>query len=770
MRRNLPVLLAAVICAGAWGQDGPGDGALLDTGDGWCTTDLRWRAKAGGDIPVGGSCPINGSCDVPELRDQYIPDALTPHRELRVHFVVFREDDGSNPAAHESDIIAQMEQFNADFAPWGISFVHTWQHVDDSTYRYGGNDFNMKAAYAVAPAIQCNVFVKNTGGSSYGTFPWDPDALTAQGGIVMHLNAFGAGESVLTHEMGHNLGLWHTHHGVSEVETCSACWERADGVNGDTTGDRCSDTPPTPVNWDCADPGGIDPCSGTPWGQTLVEDYMSYSFCWSLFTEQQGGRMHCWTEVVLRSWMTCLLTGGHETLAGAGGLDHRFGTALDASGTRAVAGADGDDFNGTDSGAASIYSHDGINWIGPQVLRPDDGAAGDLFGSAAAIDGDRALVGAPEDDGAGSAYVFQFDGSVWSQVQKLSDGSTGDEYGASVALSGDLAVVGAPLDDEAASDAGAAYVYRHDGSSWVLEQKLLGESGSDNFGNSVAVSGDAALVGAHLHDDIDSNAGAAYVYRHDGSSWSLEQKLTDPEGMGGDLLGFSVALDGTVAVAGAYRSDIGLLNTGSALAFRYDGSSWDLEARVSGGGENDQAGFAVDVSGDTIVAGTPQDTDNGTNSGSAHVFRYDGSSWVQSGKVLASDGTNDDRLGYAVAISDAGILAGAPFVNNGANDTGVVYAFGSEFPYDCNGNFVPDGCDIADGTSLDENANGIPDECEEIVCPWDLDGNGMVATADLLTLIGAWGFNPGHPADFDGNDVVGTPDLLALLANWGQCL
>ncbi len=290
---------ALLVAAGsALGGDPAGD---------WCRTMDVWQSMGGAHVPVGGTCPIAGQCDLPEVRDGFIPDETTTLRTVRVHLVVFRDDFGGDPAATEQEVVDQMIRMNDDFAPSRFAFQYTWEYVNDSTFRYGGDDSMMKELYALEPEVQCNVFVKQLG-YAYGTFPWSPGALTSQGGIVVDENMFGGDTSVMSHEMGHNLGLWHTHHGVAEVPACSACWEQADGVDGDTTGDFCGDTPPTPLSHACTDPSGSDQCSGTPWGETLPESYMSYgTLCWSLFTGQQAGRMQCWFGSVLTGWLvTCL--------------------------------------------------------------------------------------------------------------------------------------------------------------------------------------------------------------------------------------------------------------------------------------------------------------------------------------------------------------------------------------------------------------------------------------------------------------------------------
>ncbi len=329
--------------------------------------------------------------------------------------------------------------------------------------------------------------------------------------------------------------------------------------------------------------------------------------------------------------------------------DDEFGSSVAASGDTVVVGAPNDDDNGTNSGSAYVSRRDagGVdNWGQVAKLISTDGAEFDFFGESVAISVDTAVVGAPKDDGSGtysgSAYVFQRDaGGVdnWGQVAKLTapDGGEFDELGLSVAIYGDTVVVGAHRNDDNGSNSGTVYVYQRNAGgpdNWGLVKKLtaLDAGSGDDFGYSVAISADTAVVGAPDADGDESNSGSAYVFRRDAggpSNWGQVAELNALGGQQGDSFGYAVAIFGYTAVVGAVLND-----------------------------------------------------DMGSSSGSAYVFRREPGvpdSWAQVAQLTASDEEAEDRFGSSVAIHVDTALVGA---RGESSFTGAAYVY---FPLETGG-------------------------------------------------------------------------------------
>jgi len=373
-----------------------------------------------------------------------------------------------------------------------------------------------------------------------------------------------------------------------------------------------------------------------------------------------------------------------------------FGSAVAISGDTVVASAFVDDIGANvDQGSVYVFTRSGGVWTQQQKLTAGDGATSDKFGFSVALGGDTVVVGALADDiGAnvnqGSAYVFTRSGAaqpVWTLQQKLtaSDGATSDSFGFSVAISGETVVVGAANDDTGRSvNQGSAYVFIRSGAVWTEQQKLTANDGAAgaNFGFSVAISGDAAVVGAPF-DDIGGNVdeGSAYIFTRTfpptGAVWSQRQKLTAVgiDGLAGDNFGVSVAFNGRAVVVGAS----GVENKrGAAHIFTNNGAIWTEQEKlfVGDGADNDQFGRSVALSGETVVAGAPNNSGAFAGQGAAYVFGSCASSLVQQQQLTASDGAAFDGLGRSVAISGDTAVVGAFTDGVGSNESqGSAYVF-----------------------------------------------------------------------------------------------
>ncbi|MBI1761102.1 MAG: FG-GAP repeat protein [Acidobacteria bacterium] len=192
-------------------------------------------------------------------------------------------------------------------------------------------------------------------------------------------------------------------------------------------------------------------------------------------------------------------------------------------------------------------------------------------------------------DDAGAVYPLMID-PIFSQQAKLSapDAAANDAFGDSVALDGNTAVVGAPFDDGSGANQASVYVFVRSDTVWTFQAKLAAVDGatSDQFGFAFALSGDTLVVGAPF-DDIDQDS--VYVFTRSGTSWSQQQKLTASDGATGDHFGVAVALSGNTFVAGASDDNISAnADQGSAYVFTRSGTAWMFQQKLTA---NDGAAF-----------------------------------------------------------------------------------------------------------------------------------------------------------------------------------
>jgi len=264
-------------------------------------------------------------------------------------------------------------------------------------------------------------------------------------------------------------------------------------------------------------------------------------------------------------------------------------------------------------------------------------------------------------------------GVPWEEVGKIvaDDGTIGDQFGYSVAISDNLAVIGASEDDELGLRSGSAYVV--DATTGQQLFKLLASNGGekDYFGISVATDGHLAVVGAIFGDGNVADTGAAYVF--DVTTGDELFKLVASDGDVGDHFGSSVAIAGDRIVIGASYGDGGVIDSGTAYVFDAITGQPLFKLSASDGSAGDQFGKSVAVDENRLLIGAYQDDDNGTDSGSAYIF--DLSTGQQLFKLVASDGIESDRFGWSVSLSGGHGLVGSWGSDAKGTDSGAAYVF-----------------------------------------------------------------------------------------------
>lgn len=476
-------------------------------------------------------------------------------------------------------------------------------------------------------------------------------------------------------------------------------------------------------------------------------------------------------------------------------INDYYGYSIASTSNTIVIGSPNQSYDGNgdywvnEAGAVYVWFNDGTNgWSLQQKLSAQDGTlsgntlreAGDKFGSSVAISGDTLVVGIPYRStdvtgatamsNAGAIMVFRRSNNKWSPYGTMiqgSDTTTGDTFGYSIDFDGTTIAVGAPTSDldssgsNSVSSAGSVYLFTDNGTQYVQETKLVptgsnARNSGDQFGFSVSVQDSTLVVGSPYHDYDDtgansvSNAGAAWVFIKDDTSWTQIDKIVDftqRRSASDAFASSSYVFNDSYLVVGApgYSYDSNSKNyqsgAGAVYVFERSGSSFTYMQTITPIGENmrsagDAFGTSVAIDGTTIVASSPMASFDSSgvatsgNTGLVFVFDLSGSSFTQT-SVLNEFGTNSntkgDEFGYAISINGDYIISTSinhPYDSNGENSlTGAGAAW--IFYKDSTAGWTT-------ASKLTPSGNNARNEGDNFGYAVDIDGTSQVAVVSSI--------------------------------------
>jgi hypothetical protein len=311
------------------------------------------------------------------------------------------------------------------------------------------------------------------------------------------------------------------------------------------------------------------------------------------------------------------------------------------------------------TGTAYLWERNGGSWHKVRALPDPRHAAGDNYAWAVGISSTKAgtyvAIGGNDTNGKPDrVYIYTGSGLSWRLQATIKDPGTSfkDMYGDNLAISPSTLVVGASCGQ---ANSGAAYIYRHEGSRWVLQDSILDPRATtdDFFGEAVAVSGNRVMIGS---------VGYVYAYtRTPGKGWTQTAIIANP-GPSGDSFAQSVALSGTGTTA--VLAAPGVPPVGAAYVYHLSGTTWSKQQELTepGGGE---FAWAVAMSGSELLVGMP--IGGQPNCGAAFAYKLSGTKFTLQKQIAdpALSCTSSDKFGYAVALTGTYGIFGAPGANNG---------------------------------------------------------------------------------------------------------
>lgn len=319
-------------------------------------------------------------------------------------------------------------------------------------------------------------------------------------------------------------------------------------------------------------------------------------------------------------------------------------------------------------GTALLFTPQAGLWHEEDALAANDGTPEDAFGTSLELDGTTLVVGAPNADApgvasAGAAYVFVLQGGAWIQQAKLTapDAVVSALFGHAVAVQGDTAVVGAP---QVSAGQGALYVFTRGGSTWSFAQKLTvaGIGFGSRLGSSVAIDGERIAAGARLQPIGGNAVGAAHVFERAANVWSHTAELLAAVPQTTSLFGAALDLEGDRIVVGAPMEPAsGLEDSGAAYVIDLVGGVWSQTQRLRGIAVPDsgQIGASVALSGARIAAGAPFGEAPGGGTGETRLFELAAGTWNETARIAGSAASAQDQIGRSIALEGTRLVVGA---------------------------------------------------------------------------------------------------------------
>ena len=344
----------------------------------------------------------------------------------------------------------------------------------------------------------------------------------------------------------------------------------------------------------------------------------------------------------------------------------------------------GDPTNGTQAGSGYIFTRSGSTWTQAKLILPTDTDGQQQFGFSCAIDSGTAIFTSQKINSyTGAVYVFTGSGTNWTQQTKIvpADASAGDAVGRACEIHGDELMFSSNTTISGQSGTGSVYYYTRSGTTWTQQQRINPPTsgvGTQKFGNKIGFSPNGYMVLGSAYGAFNSNtsSGQAYIYYKSGGTWSLQATL-DPSNAGAyKNFGDDVAIndDGDTVVIGSVTTSGA---SGSAYVFTRSGTSWTqaqelIPSDATGG---DAIGRSVAIDRNSIVIGAHTD-DDGSASGGAWIYKYNGSTWDQVKKITASDAAAGDNFtgqgSLEIDATTQTIIAGSPSHDSAK---GAVYIF-----------------------------------------------------------------------------------------------